>query len=844
MNSSKGYPEMEVGRGQEMPQPFSSPLPLSAKKLSSNLIEHDYNQWLEYYDQLSRAMADESVDTEEGELAHQRAVAISLFKRVLTYPASIEQQFMKIIASLLLIKLHESELEQGDREAYFYRAVEMAQEIWEDIRDTDYGKYIIDVYLSHIDLIFWKSWTGDVQELRRRVYGNIIFETNERRNARISKAADDKSYLYDQVSTEKILNDLEEVFGPMQLFIVGKESQEEIVNYPSGAFRMEDLEFSHAYDIRVDIFGKSTDYTVIIKKEFGSLFGEHQLKNIINPRIERYIKNKEHFFFISAADNAYTIEMAESSMDMPRETNDYSAFIKSVIANSMDSVGLHESEDVYVGNFMQALDICRIITLQPQIHRKKLLSEIDRILWWRVKRRVLDIVNYMLLSRNETMNGAGSLGMNKWQIPLEWKIYSVIRAYEALMACCPRSEEALRRMAEWTEWMYFDSRIHKIFFHAIHSSGWFPKKQPYALLSSRVSEDREEVYNSYIHPWYRIMELTREIWKQHDIARNKIDERLRKETFKKINSLVWELMQEADLMIIVAFSRHGEAESDIEGVPGGQDDPLTPEWEKTSREIWKKCAWLEVEMHSSDVLRAQMTAELMRDEIISQVYWLLSMKPNDISKNYPDVLCPIRREESLINPDKSQEGFWKRRTDSWLSRIILGENTKILTDFLENITSQLIEKTHLLVTHGHQANIINTLLENLALKNSFEGKKISMKNGEMRVYVIRWNGNVTHEGDGFSSLFFPITEWSSVLSEINSLTKSMFWEIFYDPTGRLTNPIMLHREFLDFVDYKKGTPKKLVLFLKHLEENPTTSHFSDILKMEKERMERKNKKIT
>ena len=67
--------------------------------------------------------------------------------------------------------------------------------------------------------------------------------------------------------------------------------------------------------------------------------------------------------------------------------------------------------------------------------------------------------------------------------------------------------------------------------------------------------------------------------------------------------------------------------------------------------------------------------------------------------------------------------------------------------------------------------------------------------------------------------------------EINNLSKNIFGDIFYSHTGRLTDLFALHDEFLDFIDERAElSPKELAVFIKILEENPSTAYFPEILR--------------
>ena len=119
-----------------------------------------------------------------------------------------------------------------------------------------------------------------------------------------------------------------------------------------------------------------------------------------------------------------------------------------------------------------------------------------------------------------------------------------------------------------------------------------------------------------------------------------------------------------------------------------------------------------IDIYSGDLPRANETAEIIRQEVIAGLTEILSYDTDKPETN-PSMLCPIYTEDSLTNPDKYLESYWRRRRSrSRLSTIILDERTKPMAEFLEDLDSPSMETTVLLMTHGHNANIITELLEN------------------------------------------------------------------------------------------------------------------------------------
>lgn len=145
---------------------------------------------------------------------------------------------------------------------------------------------------------------------------------------------------------------------------------------------------------------------------------------------------------------------------------------------------------------------------------------------------------------------------------------------------------------------------------------------------------------------------------------------------------------------------------------------------------------------------------------------------------------------------------------------------------MEGLASPLMERASLLVTHGHVANIIDTLLENFCRQNGFSSGRTSMGNGMVCVYLIQ-------RGNSTKKLLFPITEWKCILREINTITMDIFGEIFYDRAGQQIDPFKLHRRFVDFIDNKQeDSVEKVSLLMEQLEKNLLLQDFPSILRAE------------
>jgi hypothetical protein len=90
--------------------------------------------------------------------------------------------------------------------------------------------------------------------------------------------------------------------------------------------------------------------------------------------------------------------------------------------------------------------------------------------------------------------------------------------------------------------------------------------------------------------------------------------------------------------------------------------------------------------------------------------------------------------------------------------------------------------------------------------------------------LIQW---VAEENDG---LLFPFFGWKEIINDVNTITRNIFGESFYELQGIPINLIALHDRFLDFIDYQREkSPEKVWVCIDLLSENPRTHYFPGIL---------------
>lgn len=98
--------------------------------INEDSIEFDYSEGLFYYEELLEFLRDQTAEIHNriGDRDTLRILAIGHLKKSLTRVGTGEQQLIKIKASLLLVKIYNEDSMTGERETYFYGAVEIARQ--------------------------------------------------------------------------------------------------------------------------------------------------------------------------------------------------------------------------------------------------------------------------------------------------------------------------------------------------------------------------------------------------------------------------------------------------------------------------------------------------------------------------------------------------------------------------------------------------------------------------------------------------------------------------------------------------------------------------------------------
>lgn len=286
---------------------------------------------------------------------------------------------------------------------------------------------------------------------------------------------------------------------------------------------------------------------------------------------DSYIRHKERDSYSSINGFSHRLAELEARMRLPSEKSDYRSFIR----KSLDSLDVTEyrrylTDPHFIDDFQVAVDICRFVTSRHVkgglTRSRNSFASVDRMLEGKVNRRILGLVRTMILSRNETMNGLGHpFGLTKKHVPLEGRLYTLIRAYEILWHDNPIT--VLDIMKQWAADGYFDSHLLGIFASGLENET-FPRKAKYPKPVA-LSEYRVKRYAPYLDQWSRLFEMTQRIGEEYQRGRwNQNDSPIRLASLKRANEMHSEILAIADTKKLIYVTRHGETLSDdVDGFP-------------------------------------------------------------------------------------------------------------------------------------------------------------------------------------------------------------------------------------------------------------------------------------
>jgi broad specificity phosphatase PhoE len=800
-----------------LPHPHENP-PHTSTIVSSFQQGEEY-----YYEYIFSQKTVQSIGDDMDEEVYQknflRTMAIELFLQCLDYAMPSGQQNIRIQSLFFLVKLYHDEGNVEKMKQYFYRAVELIDHYYgKDFHNTPEWKNLISIYLEYINPELNQTFpTQYIPLLTPLLIVRILSESRERIQQQLEQVEDVlRTGVYDGSHTS-IIEWLEDIFGPMRIFISSEEGDGLILNhwFPRCVWSLEWVTgINIHHNTTVDIFDKKARYRVTVDRWWigtQDTFSSSHLEHIIYPILDIYIRKKEYILFADASDHWATIKWYEEQAELHEPMRDYTSFIRRTF--SQYRKGYTEEE---ILSCQRSVDICRIVTLQyargNHISTEVILQEIDTLLWWTIQRDILMLVQSHLMTRHETMNGTGyPFSLTKNNIPLQSRIYVIIRAYEALYSIYGYyPNKILSILEDWAEWWYFDADILIIFLEMF----WNPPDKMESLpkrSESIVSLYRSDIYVTYMSRWQNIMDQIWLIEQDYDRFRAEhTDHNSQSSIAKSMNEWILALRRMADIRTIIIVTRHWATESDAPwGPPGDDGEHITEEGKQTSRDKWDILEGIDAHIFSSPIIRSMESAHI----ICQRVHMCMT-----------DSCTPctyVQQEEVLKNPPKDRENG---RYNSYAQKLFQ-DNTGGLMELLIDTVSSSDESTNLYITHRDTWRHLIFWLNNLFSQDTTWGKKTPIENDTILVYFFQWDICIPW------NLCFSLFDWKILLHEMTMISNEVFGTPFYEVWHWKIDLIQLHDRFLDFIDYRREySSQDFSEFQRRLGENPLTRHFLEFLK--------------
>lgn len=773
---------------------------------TSRTIEQNIHTWDEYAQLAKR----QNPDMEER--YDYLILAIRYYESAMDLPWTEYEQLQKIDIALILMELL---FQVGERansktiEDYFYRAVNLAHTyLWETWHSsTPRWEQLTRAYLRYIDPWFQRQFRDrQVSSFTPLLALVILAESNKRLSwgrEEIEKILENH---WDTKSDVDIIATLENYLGPIRLSITSEGWREIIAQHH--IWNDGVLSGAHVRRVLVTIFDKKKEYEYMVDRwsiDGRGQFTEGEYLDIIEPMISLYIEKREYAFFIWMIDNISLIEEHESQNTEHVPPKRYHIFIQKVL----DKFPVHGWD---VGRYINAIDIYREI-ICGHTTTEKSLEYIDRVLGWEINREVLWLVQIILLSEHETMNGGGyPYWLSKKNIPLIWRIYAIIRAYRALSGyyhCDPT--QTLIKMREWCQWWYFDSDVFQIFLETISKHDEDVEEVAKNIDPITPSVHRDNVYRRYLEQWTATQSIISEICDCYIDTRLSVWDQVKLNTlFLKISKLTLTLRQLSAMRKLIIITRHGETMSDRSSdIPGTDNEVLTQEGIESSELKWKILKWLSVEIHTSPLRRAIETTD-----ILSQTLW-----------EYDAILI----DDALRNPKKTLDNW---RYNSYSQKLLV-DNSGTIMDFLITLISSPVESSVLLIAHRDSIRHTIFWLNNLFVQDEVHGTKTPVENDSIYTFFFRGDHAVTGDELMQYGLIFSVENWKIVWERLISISNSVFGVSFLYDTDMPVDIIQLHDRFLDYLDKMVAKhPAKVIEFLAVLDIYPETCHIRTILESE------------
>lgn len=728
------------------------------------------------------------------------------------------------------IKKYDTNNEVKTRDDMFYEVVELALSIfWNKYIQNDCIDNIIDTYLEYINIEYTILKDKDLfinrshSSIRSILYRIIVTENHEKKKEKQMRDINEWYVSKTILSPTEIFDAFDDRYnGSMGFLIISENGDRTVTKYRCS----NDVTISGEQwiqTISVDIFWKLHVYKFILIKNNGVFSNSsiQELDNFIRPNIKSLIFLIESALYLNTRNSLLLLTDNEKIVPYTNigiiDTRIHAAILRCVetLANKELINHPHFIEDLIIAYELSRKFIYFLYQADEEV-KNKLIKEIGLKLDKKVfKRNILNMVTTMLRSQNETASGHGyPFGKKNIDIPIEWRIYQLIRAHE-IISSSKKPWESQQEMDRLQKIWFFDQKIFEILskllnHHVKKYDSWKVSHDIY------ITQKYTELYETYIEKWTQLMKISKDIGthleRYRSLSMNNSSKREEKIwTIKTLGELQDKLTQIIGRSQIMILMRHSPTESDRLKIYGPDNESISPEvWVLDATEKWDSLKYLHINnIYTSDAIRARETAHIICNRI-----------------NNCDVLCKycpnITTEKGLENPSK--DSITRYRWKDWALSVMIDYKNWELPELMDKILSWLYEdEIIVMITHRTPAEAI---LKIFGYK--VDGKEAKVRHGSPIIpLLLQWDTLIERE----NMLFFPIFWWQEILEKINTLAQKIFWGVFFVPIENKINPLQLHNNFLDFCDAQiQNNPDQFRQFVEKLKADPSTRYFIKVIR--------------
>ncbi len=751
-----------------------------------------------------------------------------------------------------------------EKENYFFKTVEYLIKIFNfNFHKSYYWKIVIDIYKKEIEQ--YKDISDKIiLKIILLTYKIRVLEEEKKNQLKIQSFLDSQNFRNNP--KKSVLNNLSEIFPDFSLIIFSESDNEVLINHN---FKKEDINYIKnkkinkiwkwvnfrknqfiKYKIQeLKILDDIRRYKIIISKN--DWFTKNDLEIMIDPIIKRFLwltetrkqnekilnykKNISEFFYLCKTEKIILKKWIEKlgslengwnfwlKIFFDEVKNEFNKSFKDVYGILLFFLGTIKKNkkwkntlnDTFIKDLLKATEIYSTF-LDFRKKESFLLQKFHNILLWNKRIKIFKTVRSLLLCIYEMENWKWTpLGLKPENIPLESKIFNIVRIYCILKNIVKKEKLVLDIMSMWEEKWYLNKEFFNIFKDNIEKYNINLKNfklDKTQDLNLSISNYRKIYYKYFINELNDLLKLQNKTNKLN--LQIILDNNLKTKLIDVIWKNLIEVIKKSWFTDLLLLSRHGKTLSDAKSKKwyGTPDEALSLEWVKWSVKKADKLKWLEMEYCCSPLIRTIQTTSI----ICSRNSNCKKLDINKIVNNPQEIQskciwCKIKNDDCLKNPDKLKT---PKRIFSSVARFIQDAEVRPLYEFVEDILTSPKEDLLLIVSHKEIFRYFVWILNNFFSWEKFLFSKIDFNSGLIQEFYIKWWKLLKSK-----DFLFHYYSWEEMLKEVNKISINIFGKPFFEKKWKV-NLLELENEFEDFLDnLYEFDRNNFKLFIKEMKNN-------------------------